>query len=526
MAEIEIHSCTFENDVMSFPMGALCIQTAINTSSLPHADLIRHNMDSDPEAAARKCVSRHPKAVGLSLYIWNAEWFRTFAEKLHSTCPDIMIFAGGPQISAFGDTLPPYLSFAVRGEGEITTVEKLLEFFSTGTTERKIHDAALPDTEKLESVFLSGNADVCLKDTDSVLLEMTRGCPYKCAFCFESRGNRTVRDFPLERISREIDCLIKHNIVNVFVLDPTFNLNRKRAKTILRMLLEKSPEEMHYTFEIRAELLDREMAALFAELNCSLQIGLQSSNKDVLRNIGREWNKELFTKNVKMLAKLGIPFGLDIIAGLPGDSLSSFMETIDYATSLQPSNIDCFVLSILPGTELELTAPGLGIVCGGENNTVESTPTFSTQELAEARRIKKAMDLFYTRGQSCIWLHSILDALGMTTHELFSSFADWMERKGLTENDDIWKMQLEFVTGLLRKAGKSALINAATSFMKLHQGFSYVMETGETVSIQLSYSPSKLALLDTMSLEDFAARYREKKCTPCLTLEDGEVMIY
>ena len=507
-------------------MGALCIVTAINSSELPKAALYEHTVASNPVKEARDCARRNPEAVGLSIYIWNSDWFSEFASELKKIHPAITIFAGGPQVAAFKGKLPQWADFAVHGEGEITTVKKISELFSNGKVERKIFDAELPDTNTLESVFLSHNADRVLKNTNSILWEMTRGCPYKCAFCFESRGNRTVRDFPMERIARELDFLVGHNVKNIFVLDPTFNLNRKRAKEILTLLLEKSPAEMHYVFEIRAELVDKEMAQLFAQLNCSLQIGLQSSNMEVLKNIDREWDRELFTKNVKYMAKLGIPFGLDVIAGLPRDTFASFKNTIDYAVGLQPSNIDCFVLSILPGTKLEVTASDFGLEYGTADKTVSCTPTFNTAEMVKAKELTASMNFFYTKGQSCIWIHALLDAIKKTPSQLFELFATWMHNTGHAETEDVWDLQDEFGTWLFKENGFDAQLDAMLSYMTLHQGFSYVMETGECVNPELSYRPNDLAMLDTMSIMDFVKKYRKKKCTPLLTLGDDGVQIY
>lgn len=61
MKEIEIHCCAAEKSTMSFPMGALCIKTAINHSSfLPKAKLFEHFLDNDPVLAAKEAARRKP----------------------------------------------------------------------------------------------------------------------------------------------------------------------------------------------------------------------------------------------------------------------------------------------------------------------------------------------------------------------------------------------------------------------------------------------------------------------------------
>lgn len=524
---IEIHCCAGEESVMSFPMGGLCVKTSINTflKEKCTAALFEHTLQDSSEASAKLCADRKPWAVGLSLYIWNYEWFIDFAKKLKSLDSSIIIFAGGPQVMCF-DEVPSCLDFITQGEGELNVVDSLKKCMCGEMKKGTIVPASLPDLNNVPSVFLSGQADGIMSGCDSVLWEMTRGCPFGCAFCFESRGEKTVRDFPMDRISAELDYLVKSDVQNVFVLDPTFNLNKERAKQILEMLIDRSPSHIHYTFEIRAELIDEEMAVLFATLNCSLQIGLQSANKSVLEKIGRSFDRNLFAQKVKLLQKNGVSYGIDIIIGLPEDNLQSFRDTVNFVVSLQPSNIDCFVLSVLPGTALEKCASDFGLVTDNTPyHNVVSTPTFLKQEIESACNLRAAMDLFYTKGQSCMWIHCILETLNITACNLFMLFGKWFNQTNRNEDEDIWLLQDEFIASLFEKTQNTKLLSAMKSFMELHQGLCYVTDTGEEAQLDLCYLPDELALLDTMSLKEFVKTHKPKKCNPVLAMEEGEIII-
>ncbi|MBQ3831467.1 MAG: radical SAM protein [Spirochaetales bacterium] len=540
MRSIEIHCCAKEKSIISFPMGALCIKTEINhCEDLPKAGLHEHFCNEDPVRAAKEAAKRRPWAIGLSVYIWNSEWMRLFAVTVRKMDPGIMIFAGGPHTTAYTASLPEWLDFAVLGEGELSTVSALSSIVSGKRPENLQLDgiitrnyvspvsSRLPELSKLHSPFLTGEASGVLKNYDSVLWELTRGCPFACAFCFESRGKRTVRDYPLDRIEKELDYLIKNHVENVFVLDPTFNLNQERAKTILRLLLKKAPQEMHFTFEIRAELVDEELADMFAELNCSLQIGLQSCDEEVLKTIGRKFDKDLFTEKTHLLASRGAAFGLDIIIGLPKDNLKRFRNTVNYAVFLMPSNIDCFLLSLLPGTELAMRAKEYGLIPGQDvERTILSTPSFTEKDISIALSVRRGMDLFYTKGQSCMWIHCILEALNITACNLFSLFVKWMDQTGRSEEEDIWVLQDDFVQSLFEKTQNAKLLPAMKSFMELHQGICYVTDTCEPAQVDLSYRPEDLALLDEMSLAEFVKSKKMHRCSPTIVMEGSEIKFY
>lgn len=539
MKGIEIHCCAIEKSSMSFPMGALCIKTAINESGrLPEAMLFEHFIFEDPEEVASSAAERKPWAVGLSVYIWNSKWMTTFARCLKEKSPETLVFAGGPQMIDYLSSLPSWLDFAVLGEGEVTTVEALSRVHEgTPVDELRLDglitrawispvNSPLPDLSKLSSPFLSGEAECIINEYDSVLWELTRGCPFACAFCFESRGNRSVRDYPFERIEKELEYLVAHGIRNVFVLDPTFNLNAERAKEILRLLVERS-EGIHFTFEIRVELVDEEMADLFAELNCSLQIGLQSSDPAVVKAIGRKFDKELFASKAQLLASRGVPFGLDVIIGLPEDNITKFMSTIDFAVSMQPSNIDCFTLSLLPGTDLTRRAKELGLEdSGNEERTVFRTKTFNEGDFSLALSIKNGMDMFFTKGQSCMWIHAALEALGIRAHELFRLFDNWIKENGRSDEEDIWILQDEFIEEVFVRNGKEELLDAMKSFMELHQGISFVTDTCESAVVNLAYSLDDLSALDEMPLSEFVEKYPVKMESVTIAMgDDGLIFL-
>lgn len=537
---IELHCCATEKSTMSFPMGALCIKTAINQcKTLPDSELYEHLTSDSASDAARECADRNPSCVGLSIYIWNSLWMKEFASTLKSLKPGTLIFAGGPQTIDFTSGLPDYLDFAVMGEGELSTVQALCSIQGGKKAENLQMEGVitrnfispvssrLPDLAELDSPFLSGNADCIIGNYESVLWEMTRGCPFACAFCFESRGKPTVRDYPLDRIEKELQYLIRHDVRNVFVLDPTFNLNPERAKTLLRLLIDKAPCDMHFTFEIRAELLDEEEADLFAQLNCSLQIGLQSCDEEVLKEIGRRFDRELFARKVRLLADRGISFGLDVIIGLPKDNLKRFKNSINFAISLQPSNIDCFLLSLLPGTELAQRAEEFSLVPGNDaERTIIKTGTFNEHDLAIALSIRRGMDLFYTKGQSCMWLHCILEALNITACNLFSLFVKWMDQTGRSEDEDIWVLQDDFVTSVFEKTQNARLLPAMKSFMELHQGICYVTDTGEPAELELTYTLDDLSDLDHMGLSEFVKTHRTHHCKPTVVMEEDGIRFY
>lgn len=308
----------------------------------------------------------------------------------------------------------------------------------------------------------------------------------------------------MARIEEELQLLIFHAVKHVFVLDPTFNMDRELTIERLTLLCELAPPDMHFTFEVRAELLTSKMVQLFAQLYCSLQIGLQSSNQKVLAQIGRHFDAELFSRKIALLNRGGVVFGLDLIIGLPSDTLSSFKESLDYAILCKPSNLDIFLLALLPGTQLAQDAASLDLVHQTESPyLLIKSPSMDAEDIAEALKLKLACDQFYTRGQAVLWFHAACSGVEMRPVELLEAFILYSAQLPVFEGADIFEVQDAFITYLYRQQGRASLLPALLSYMELHQGITHLQETGESPVVNLYYDADDLALLDTMGLAEF-----------------------
>jgi len=218
-------------------------------------------------------------------------------------------------------------------------------------------------------------------------------------------------------------------------------------------MIKKYAPNIHFHFEVRNEFIDREMAKLFAQIACSLQIGLQSADQEVLRLVGRSFNKADFSAKVGLLNDSGAVFGFDLIYGLPGDTMEGFRRTLDYALSLYPNHLDIFPLAVLPGTRLASRGTALKLQWDTKPPyTLESTDSFSSADMAAAAELATACDIFYTRGKAVAWFNAIVAARGLKPSALLQKFSHWLinhRGEGTKESDlsddDIWDMQTLFL---------------------------------------------------------------------------------
>jgi len=439
-------------------------------------------------AAAGAILAESPHAVGFSLYLWNRELCRGIVDALRRQRPELIIFAGGPE--ATGDPVgvlrdAPY-DFLIVGEGEVPFVEAL-GCLVEGKSLSGIRGVALPDGEgrshasapavsfldTIPSPYLTGILDPARYG--GVLWQLARGCDFTCDFCFDRHGEGGVRRFSLERIEAELRLFVRKRVSQVFVLDSTFNRDRIRAKSILRLIGRLAPH-IHFHFEVRSEFIDAEMAALFARLTCSLQLGLQSADPEVNRRVGRHFDRHGFSDKVALLNQAGAIFGFDLIYGLPGDTPAGFSASLDFALGLSPNHLDIFPLAVLPGTPLAANAGALRVRhLDTPPYTVLGTPDFPPAGLAKAAGLARACDIFYSRGRAVAWFGAVIAPLGMAPSEFLRKFRIWLDGElgaAVAEadlgDDEIWQVQRRFVEHLYGRRKVNRLLPAAFDLIDYH----------------------------------------------------------
>lgn len=517
-----------EKSSQSVPLAAALLEEYIKapTGISAHEVIsLEFYQNTDPESWGDTILENRPDVIGFSTYLWNREQVTALSRIIGKEYPEIVLIAGGPEVTAHPESVLRDGNFdlVISGEGEIPfsrVIEALqkqqsFENIPGVTTEKNnnLSQEVVQNLDEIPSPFL--NNTIKTANYDGQLWELSRGCPFKCAFCYESKGTAGIRKFSLQRIESELHFFEAARISQVFVLDPTFNYDKKRAKKILQMIQETAPS-IYFYFEARSEFIDRELAQLFAGITCSLQIGLQSSHNDVLQNLNRKIDRHDFVEKIGYLNEYGVVFGLDLIYGLPGDTLKGFKESINFALSLLPNHLDIFPLAVLPGTQLgdkanldAETAGGLSLNYHHQPPyTVISTPDFSETNMAEAKKLASACDLFYSKGKAVPWFIPVTDAMGLSPVELLEAFYNYLEidssintylknyiieEKGSfsTNNGDfvnklqiddpnlIEKLQLDFVKWMFLEHEQEYFVSLAEDLITYNHAYSRVLLSGD-----------------------------------------------
>ncbi|MCX5831200.1 MAG: radical SAM family heme chaperone HemW [Deltaproteobacteria bacterium] len=185
-------------------------------------------------------------------------------------------------------------------------------------------------------------------------------CRTKCHYCgfYSTTALARVPDF-LQAIGKEMDIYRGDfgTFDTIYIGGGTPSvLSVKDLSTILAGVAEKfnvSPQA-EITLEANPGDLSLTLLQDFRRLEINrLNLGIQSFDDDALSFLGRRHSRQQAILAIEIAHRAGFDnLGLDLIYGLPGQSLADWLGTLRQALSFQPSHLSCYQLTIEPKTPL------------------------------------------------------------------------------------------------------------------------------------------------------------------------------
>lgn len=182
-------------------------------------------------------------------------------------------------------------------------------------------------------------------------------CKQKCLYCdFPSyAGKESLINEYIRALNEEIlrKCS-KYKIASIFVGGGTPSyLNEINLESLLKTInLLDFKDEFEFTIECNPGTLNEEKLALMKNYNVNrISMGLQTTNDNILKEIGRIHSFEEFKKNYNQARKAGFKnINVDLMFGLPNQSMKDWKVSLEDVMSLEPDHISAYSLIIEEGT--------------------------------------------------------------------------------------------------------------------------------------------------------------------------------
>jgi len=325
---------------------------------------------SETSTLARKFVSagyeRVPFEMKADVYVINTcsvtenadKKFTTLARQTRQRNPDAFLIAVGcyaqlqPEELAKEDSVD-----LVLGAKEKFDIISYLSDLSR-PEQTQVHACAIEETDTYVGSYAIG-------ERTRAFLKVQDGCDYKCTYCTIPQARGISRSDTLDNVIRQAKEIVDQGIKEIVLTGVNIGDygkgefgNKKHEHTffeLVQALDEVEGIERFRISSIEPNLLTEELIEFVAHSKRFVphfHIPLQSGNNEILGQMRRRYQRELYVDRVNQIKRL-MPdacIGVDVIVGFPGESDQHFLDTYAFLVDLPVSYLHVFSYSERPNT--------------------------------------------------------------------------------------------------------------------------------------------------------------------------------
>ncbi|MBC8492859.1 MAG: cobalamin B12-binding domain-containing protein [Chloroflexi bacterium] len=387
----------------------------------PAISVILHDFPAD--APIENVVSANamskPNIIAFSTYVWNIDTMETASRELKKYLTTPIVF-GGPGSGYQGAEILSdngSVDVVVAGEGESALLRLCYAFSKRNSRslsdipniyfreEGRIVETRHGHVEPLEEY--SYHLDVTgWEGCARVCYETSRGCVMQCKFClWHKEGGNRIRCYPMEKVKGDLDRLMNiESMRMVEFVDADLFMKPKRALAILEHFAtlnncreQRGLPRAYILLETNPELMNDEVIGELANHDRILDFGLQTIDETVSTKLGRPFQRSrYFGKVEKVVTLKSRRFSehmVEVIYGLPGETLEGFRRTVAYVLDLDYLvYIWGFRLLMMPGTAVRVEAVEAGAVFNqSAPYELISSDSWTQDNLRRAEQLSRAL---------------------------------------------------------------------------------------------------------------------------------------
>ena len=232
-------------------------------------------------------------------------------------------------------------------------------------------------------------------------------CVQKCPYCdfnsHQARGEIPEADYVgalIADLESSLPLVWGRKVSSIFFGGGTPSLLSGAALetllTALRTLLPLAPDA-EITLEANPGTVESAKFAAFRDAGINrLSLGIQSFNAAHLKALGRIHDDRQARRAIEIAAQHFDNFNLDLMYGLPGQTLEQALDDVNTALAFAPTHLSCYQLTLEPNTAFAASPPVLPDpdVCADMQDAIEA-------RLAGAGFIHYETSAFAQPGRHC-----------------------------------------------------------------------------------------------------------------------------
>ena len=186
------------------------------------------------------------------------------------------------------------------------------------------------------------------------------GCPYRCIYCDQHKISGALK-IPSEKdikfvIDRNLNTIPKRERVELAFFGGTFTLlPEKLQQKYLEVVSPyvKNKKIAGIRMSTHPEAVTEKSIKLFKKMGgCLVELGIQSLDREVLKKCSRPVDFSTIKNASRIIKKSGLDLGVQVMLGLPGDTLLKSIKTAEELIKLKPKTARIYPTLVIKGTAL------------------------------------------------------------------------------------------------------------------------------------------------------------------------------
>ncbi|MDE6592560.1 MAG: radical SAM protein, partial [Oscillospiraceae bacterium] len=181
------------------------------------------------------------------------------------------------------------------------------------------------------------------------IIHTSRGCPYRCDFCYNSSRERQYVNRPIEDVLSDIKAAGNRHVM---FIDDNFTGNPVWTREFLEKI---EPLRLKWNAAVSIDIAKRpELLRQMRRCGCqSLFIGFESIVGGSVKGVHKVQNERAkYEEAVKIIHGMGIMINASFVFGLDSDTPEVFEETVRWIIENRIETVTSHILTPYPGTKL------------------------------------------------------------------------------------------------------------------------------------------------------------------------------
>jgi len=191
----------------------------------------------------------------------------------------------------------------------------------------------------------------------------SRGCPYKCSFCFKQPSDSKIRFRSPKNVVDEMAYLAERfKVKEIMFYDDAMTCNRLHVTGICEEILSRNLK-IKWETPARVDNMDKALLVLMHKAGCiRLRYGVESGDENILRLMNKGISLEQSREVFRLTKSAGLETFAYFILGYARENEAAIKKTISFALELDPNLIMFTTATPYPQTPLYELARQEGLI--------------------------------------------------------------------------------------------------------------------------------------------------------------------